>query len=60
MITKRDRKMAKKSLHEEREAVADYTKDKKIAKSPGLKKAFKHALSEEKQHAKSFSKQLKK
>lgn len=49
-----DTAIARKSLGEEEKAVKDYTLRLKKAKSPALKKALRHALPEERTHAKLF------
>ncbi len=49
-----DHEMARKSLHEERQAIDVYGKRIKKAVSPKLKKALKHARKEEREHAAMF------
>lgn len=50
---------AKKSYKEEEKAVSEYTKRRGDAKSEGLKKAYNHAIPEEKTHAKLFSQEMR-
>jgi hypothetical protein len=50
----RDKKLAKKSLHEEQMAITAYKERGKQAYSRHLKADFAHALGEEKTHAKLF------
>jgi hypothetical protein len=54
-----ERKMARKSLGEERLAVKDYTARKAKTKNPRLRKAFSHAIPEEKTHRELFLAALK-
>jgi len=54
-----DSAMAKQSESEERSTMKDYTERGAKAKSPGLKKAFAHAKSEERKHASSFAEEAK-
>lgn len=49
-----DSKIAAKSLGEEKKAVKDYSNRLKRAKDPKLRKALKHAIPEERTHAKLF------
>lgn len=54
MGSESDEAMAKKSLGEEEQAIKDYTQRIAKATCPQLKKALRHALEEEKTHAKLF------
>lgn len=56
----KDYQSAKKSYKEETKAVSEYTKRRGETKSEGLKKAYSHAIPEEKTHAKLFSKEMSK
>lgn len=58
-LTATEKKNAMKSLHEERMAVSEYSKRLKAAKSNKLRKAFEHALPEERTHAKLFLQALR-
>lgn len=57
-LTPSERKLAKKSLGEEKDAVEDYTERLRKTKNPKLRKAFKHALPEEKTHKQLFMEAL--
>lgn len=59
MATATDKKLAKKSLGEEKKAVRDYGKRLRKAKSPALREAFRHAIPEEHTHAHLFREALK-
>lgn len=54
MSAKTDLKIARKSLGEERKAIRDYGNRLKQARNPKVRKAIKHALPEERTHAKLF------
>lgn len=58
-LTEKDKKLAKKSLGEEEEAIEDYTERLRDADSPRLHRAFRHAIPEEKTHAHLFREVLK-
>lgn len=55
-----DYQLAKQSKKEEDKAVVDYTRRRKESNSPELKKAFTHALGEEKTHSRLFAKVMAK
>lgn len=56
----KDYQSAKKSYKEEKKAVEEYTTRRSEARSSGLKKAYSHAIPEEKTHAKLFSREMSK
>jgi hypothetical protein len=57
--TKLDKKMTKASLREEREAIRVYGQRLKKTRNPALKKALRHARKEEREHAASFARVLR-
>lgn len=53
------RGLARQSLKEERKAIADYSNRADQAKDPEIKGIFKHAIPEEREHARLFRKYLR-
>jgi len=53
-----DQSLAQKSHSEEEKAITDYGEREKRAQSPSLKRVFKHARSEEQEHAADFERQM--
>lgn len=60
MLKETDEEMAERSLREELTAISAYKSRIERAGSPGLRKAFRHALGEEKTHAHLFRQALNK
>lgn len=57
-MTSKERKIARKSLSEERKAIRDYTSRRRVSRNQELRDAITHALGEERTHAHLFSRVL--